>query len=98
MNNNEKTHPEVMKRPDGMIFPCVIDIKVFLNANLNNRELVQDVLLQTVNTENILGITSKESSKGKYESFSCKVNAISKDDMDSLFLKLSSHPEVVMVL
>ena len=84
--------------PQGLTYPCVIDIKVFLKARENNLELVRDVLLKTIPPDNLLGISKKDSKKGKYHSYSCKVNAEDKSQIDALFTILSSHPEVLMVI
>lgn len=84
--------------PEGMQFPCIIDVKVFLNSRDNNIELVRDVLLSSIDSEFLLGITTRESRQGKYEAFSCKINAQSQAQMDVLFTSLSAHPEVVMVI
>ena len=84
--------------PQGLTFPCIIDVKVFLAAGANNLELVRDVLLLSIQSEDLLDISKKESRGGKYQSYSCRINATSKSQMDDLFTKLSSHPEVIMVI
>ena len=84
--------------PEGLTFPCIIDVKVFLLAKENNLELVRDVLLQSVHANELNSIKQKHSKNGKYHSFSCQIKASSKNQMDQLFEKLSSHPEVVMVI
>ena len=89
---------EIQPRPEGMQFPCVIDVKVFLKFGENNLELVRDVLLSNLPNEDVISISTRESSKGKYQSYSCKINAQDKQQMDELFVKLSDHPEVVMVI
>ena len=81
-----------------MEFPCVIDVKVFLNARENNFELVRDVLLQSIDSEDLHDISRKESKRGKYHSFSCRINATDREQIDRLFQHLSSHPEVLMVI
>lgn len=97
-NNNSSTLQNGKNDPVGLVFPCVLDIKVFLKLKENNVELVRDVLLKTILQEDLQEISSKESKNSKYQSFSCRVNAQSKTQMDELFLKLSSHPEVLMVI
>jgi len=93
------TEEETMQpRPAGMQFPCIIDVKVFLISRDNNLELVRDVLLSNLPDEDLLEISTRESSKGKYQSYSCKINAREKQQIDELFVKLSHHPEVVMVI
>ena len=94
MSDDETIQP----RPEGMQFPCIIDVKVFLISRDNNLELVRDVLLSNLSDEDLLDINTRESSKGKYQSYSCKINAREKQQIDELFIKLSNHPEVVMVI
>ena len=84
--------------PRGLEFPCDLDIKVFLHRKPNNLELVRDVLLNQLEQEDVGKITSRESRAGKYEAFTCRVHARSREQMDNLYRKLSSHPEVVMVI
>ena len=84
--------------PQGLEFPCDLDVKVFLLRKANNLELVRDVLLNQLDQEDIGAITSRESRAGKYEAFTCHVHARSREQMDDLYRKLSSHPEVVMVI
>lgn len=93
---NDSSEP--MPRPEGMVFPCDIDVKIFLKNNDNNLELVKDVLLRDIPSGDVLEVAQKQSSQGKYQSFSCKIYARSKDQMDLLYTKLTAHPDVVMVI
>jgi putative lipoic acid-binding regulatory protein len=79
-------------------FPSVIDIKVFLPANENNRMLVRELIVQHTGEVDLLEITVTESRTAKYQSFSCRVNARSKVLMDQVFKTLSTHPDILMVL
>ena len=85
-------------RVTGLVFPCVIDIKLFLHARENNVEFVRDVLLQSISADELLDISSKESRNGKYQSYSCRVNARDRGQMDDLYVHLSSHADVLMVI
>ena len=80
------------------MFPCEIEVKIFLNHHENNLEFVKDVLLKDIPTEDVLSVSTKQSRKGKYQSYSCKITAQDKIQMDALFTKLSAHPDVVMVI
>ena len=83
---------------EGLQFPCTIDVKIFLMRKDNNLELVRDVLLHDVPEEQVISVTSRESRHGKYESFSCAIHAHDRESMDDLYRKLSTHPEVVMLI
>jgi len=82
----------------GLVFPCVIDIKVFMRSKSSNIELTTNLLLQSIATENFHGISEKFSRSGKFHSLSCRVKAKDKAQMDELFSLLSSHPEILMVV
>ncbi len=82
----------------GLSYPCEIDVKVFLKCHDNNLELVRDVLLADLNSDAVIDVSSRLSSGGKYQSFSCKIVAATSQEMDNLYHKLTSHPEVVMVI
>ena len=43
-------------------------------------------------------VEMRASSKGKYLSLTCTVNAVSREQLDDLYRDLSSHPMVTMVL
>lgn len=79
-------------------YPCRIDVKIFLKNQENNYEFVRDILLQTIASEHLLDIGRKLSRNGNYESFSCAINAQSKAQMDTLYEKLTGHPDVVMAI
>ena len=88
----------VSEKAQGLTFPCIIDVKVFLSARENNLELVRDVLLQSISSDELESIDRKQSKHGKYHSFSCRVKAASRQRMDQLYIYLSSHPEILMVI
>ena len=82
----------------GMAFPCRIDIKVFMKANPGNHALVRELILELLEDEQLFFIKGKTSREGKYQSLSCSVRADSKPQIDGVFEKLTSHPEVLMVI
>ncbi len=81
-----------------MVFPCIIDIKVFVYAQAGADDMIRQVVLEVIHPTDLLGLCTKTSSKGRYRSLSCKVRARNKTLIDTLFRRLTSHPEVVMVL
>lgn len=83
---------------DGLTFPCMIDIKVFLHARENNPEWVKKLLLQSIAITDLKEISIKESRSAKYHSLSCRVHAQDKNLIDEVFIRLSSHPDILMVL
>jgi len=79
-------------------YPCIIDIKVFLLADENNPTLVRELILQCIERTDLLDIAVKQSSKAKYQSLSCRINAKSRIQIDKVFSILSGHPDILMVL
>ncbi|MEO8410791.1 MAG: DUF493 domain-containing protein [Propionivibrio sp.] len=79
-------------------FPCAFPIKVMGLAN--------DALAQTVlavvqrHAPDFDGATMemRASSGGKYVSLTCIINATSKAQLDALYIELSGHPLVRVVL
>ncbi len=84
--------------PPGLTFPCQIDIKVFMHAKQDNANFVENLLLQVIDENDFLGVSVKQSKNGKYNSVSCKVNAQTKYQMDTLYKALSSTPRILMVI
>ena len=82
----------------GMTFPCRIDIKVFMKSDPGNPALVRELILEHLDDEQLLFIKGKTSRKGKYQSLSCSVRADSKPQIDCVFERLSSHPDILMVI
>lgn len=83
---------------EGLLFPCMIDIKIFLHARENNQEWIKKLLLQSIATTDLKEIVRKESKNGKYHSLSCRIHAQDKSLMDEVFTLLSAHPDILMVL
>ncbi len=83
---------------EGMTFPCVIDIKVFLHAHDNNSQWLKAFLLQSIAADDLLAIAIRKSKNARYHSFSCRVNAQNKALMDEVFTRLSKHSAVLMVI
>lgn len=81
-----------------MTFPCHVDIKVFARAEDRLEERVRDVLRLHLTPAQILSIRVKQSAKGNYHSLSCKVDAQSKSELDKVFLSLTDHPDILMVI
>lgn len=93
-----KQTSDAAAKPQGMVFPCDIDIKVFGRANVTLENSVQALLKQYLAPEQIISIRARQSSKGNYQSLSCKVQVNSKQHGDQIFIALNASADVVMVL
>ncbi|MEJ2177837.1 MAG: DUF493 domain-containing protein [Gammaproteobacteria bacterium] len=85
-------------KAEGMTFPCHVDIKVFARADERLAERIRDLLQLHLTPAQILSIRVKQSGKGNYHSLSCKVDAKSKSELDKVFLSLTDHPDILMVI
>lgn len=82
-----------------MTFPCQFCIKVM---GTNTPELISEVAaIVTANSEGFdpeRDITTKPSSKGNYLSVNATITAISKAQLDTIYLALNNHPLVRITL
>ena len=79
-------------------FPCAFPIKIM---GLASNDLAQAVLAVVVRHDPGFDGATMEmpaSSGGKYVSLTCTVNATSKAQLDALYMELTAHPLVKLVL
>ncbi len=84
--------------PEGLTFPCTLDIKIFLKTDPDNFSLVREVILKHVCINDLIRISDKTSRGGRYQSLSCRVKATNRQQMDNLYRGLTGHPEILMVI
>ena len=81
-----------------MTFPCDVDIKIFVRTADQMEDPIRQLLGQYLAASQIKSIRQRNSSKGKYQSLSCKVTVESKNEIDRVFRAIGSHPDVIMLL
>ncbi len=90
------------KQPDAaadtMEFPCELDIKVFARKGSGIESKIEELLSEHLSPDQLLGVRVKDSSKGKYQSLSCRVSAESRVQIDSVYQFLGKHPDIIMLL
>lgn len=79
-------------------FPCDFPIKVMGLANNALAQAVLDVVLKHDPGFDGATMEMRASSGGKYVSLTCTVKATSKPQLDALYMELTSHPLVKVVL
>lgn len=84
--------------PPGLIFPCTINVKIFLTKAEGNRQLAEELILKSIAPIDLLDISTRSSSHNQYESFGCEIRAESQEKMDELFHQLVAHPKVLLAL
>jgi uncharacterized protein len=79
-------------------FPCDFPIKVMGLANNALAQAVLDVVLKHDPGFDGATMEMRASSGGKYVSLTCTVKATSKPQLDALYMELTAHPLVKVVL
>jgi putative lipoic acid-binding regulatory protein len=79
-------------------FPCDFPIKVMGLANNALAQAVLDVVLKHDPGFDGATMEMRASSGGKYVSLTCTVKATSRPQLDALYMELTSHPLVKVVL
>jgi putative lipoic acid-binding regulatory protein len=79
-------------------FPCEFPIKI-MGARVDDfAQTVLEVVLRHAPDFDAATMQMRPSSKGNYLSITCTVNATSQAQLDALYVELSSHPLVKVVL
>lgn len=79
-------------------FPCDFPIKI-MGARVDDfAQTVLEVVLRHAPDFDAATMQMRPSSKGNYLSITCTVNATSQAQLDALYIELSSHPMVKVVL
>ena len=79
-------------------FPCAFPIKI-MGARVDDfAQTVLEVVLRHAPDFDAAAMQMRPSSKGNYLSITCTVNATSQAQLDALYVELSSHPMVKVVL
>ena len=79
-------------------FPCDFPIKIMGLADAALAQAVLDVVLKHDPAFDGATMEMRASSGGKYVSLTCTVTATSKAQLDALYIELTSHPLVKIVL
>jgi putative lipoic acid-binding regulatory protein len=79
-------------------YPCDFPIKIFGEAQPGFAQAISTVVLVHAPDFDAASIEMRSSSNAKYISLTCTIRATSREQLDSLYRDLSSHPMVKMVL
>lgn len=83
---------------DLLEFPCRFPIKVMGERHPDFQPTIFEVVRVHAPDLDMTHITVRDSSSGKYTSLTVTVTAHSKDQLDSIYRALSSHPLVKWAL
>jgi putative lipoic acid-binding regulatory protein len=79
-------------------FPTAFPIKVMGLTRDGFAQAIAAVVRRHAPEFDPATVEMRASSRGKYLSLTCTINAVSREQLDALYRDLSSHPMVVMVL
>ena len=81
-----------------LTFPCVFPLKVMGRREDGFAQMVSEVVMRHAPDFNAGTIEMRTSKNGRYLSLTVTLNAKSREQLDALYMELSKHPMVVMVL
>jgi len=81
-----------------LTFPCEFPIKVFGKSNIALDEIVAQIAREQCGDLLENAITQRASKQGNYNAVTVNVYVKSREQLDNLYLALSDHPNIKMVL
>jgi len=81
-----------------MEFPCDFPIKVMGMAAVDFELIVAEIVRRHAPELCEAAVKSRHSKEGKYISVTVAVNAQSKEQLDNIYMDLTSHERVIMAL
>ena len=81
-----------------LTFPCVFPLKVMGRREDGFAQTVADVVRRHASDFNPATLEMRTSKNGRYLSLTVTINARSREQLDALYMELSKHPMVMMVL
>ena len=81
-----------------LTFPCVFPMKVMGRREDGFAQAVAETVLRHVPDFHPETMEMRTSRNGRYLSLTVTINARSREQLDALYVELSKHPRVMMVL
>lgn len=86
-------------RGDSLLtFPCVFPIKVMGRREDGFAQAICDIVQRHAGDFHPGTLEMRASKNGRYLSLTVTLNARSREQLDALYMELSKHPMVIMVL
>ena len=79
-------------------FPCDFPLKIMGASDPGFAQAIADVVLRHAPEFDVATMEMRPSKAGNYLSLTCTVRAVSQAQLDALYLELTSHPMVKVVL
>lgn len=98
-NDPREKQAEIVGEQDSLIeFPCDFPIKVMGASVPGFAETIGAAVREIVPDFDLAGITQRQSAKSRYTALTVTVRATSRAQLDSVYMMLTSHPLVKIVL
>jgi putative lipoic acid-binding regulatory protein len=81
-----------------LTFPCVFPIKVMGRREDGFAQSVSDIVQRHAPDFHPHTMEMRPSKNGRFISLTCTINAQSREQLDALYMELTKHPLVMMVL
>ena len=79
-------------------YPCDFPIKIMGESTVDFFQIIVAIVLRHAPDFIPASVETRPSKAGKYTSLTCTINATSREQLDNLYLDLTSCPSVKMVL
>ena len=83
---------------DLLEFPCRYEIKAMGRCDTLFETRVHDIVSRHLDGVPIVHTETRESSAGRYLAVTCTIKAISRDQLDSIYLDLHSEVDIMVTL
>jgi uncharacterized protein len=87
-----------MSQPTLFEFPCDFPLKIMGAADAGFAQAIVEVVLKHAPDFDPASVKMRPSKAGNYLSLGCTVRAVSRQQLDALYLELTAHPMVKAVL
>lgn len=89
---------EKSEEAPGLVFPCTIDVKIFVYNQVEEETLVKEFVAAQLKAHHLIDWSSRESSGGRYLAITAKVDAQNREHIDALYQALTDHERVIMLI
>ena len=79
-------------------FPCLFPLKIMGLADPEVEVRIAEVVKKHDPTFDVHSITKRQSNKGRYLALNVVITASSREQLDALYMELTHHPMVKVVL
>lgn len=97
-DKTEKPDKAVNDKAPGLVFPCEIGVKIFINKQVEAEQLLKQFVLAQLGKDELVKWTSRESSAGKYLAITALLNTPSREHIDAFYQALYDCEHVIMTI